>query len=208
MRPSICRSGVTSSWIQNDRPWVATIRSLSCTTRYRIDVTGMPRRSDCQCAPSSNDTYVPRRKATAHDILVTASTRGGRRLGAPVLRSAVLDVCVTRVCGPGGDRRLQTAPPAGFAALSSRQRLLPRVSRRSPCRKVGERSGCASPPMRWPHRPSTTAAEHRLPHRAAAVPARVAVGRSSGPISTAVPPSRAWRTPHGAIGIPYPIWRP
>jgi len=50
------RSGVTSSRIQNPRPCVATTRSSSFTIRSRIDETGRFRRSDCQLAPSSNDT--------------------------------------------------------------------------------------------------------------------------------------------------------
>ena len=46
------RSGWMSSRIQNPRPCVATTRSSPLTTRSRIDVTGMFRRSGCQSSPS------------------------------------------------------------------------------------------------------------------------------------------------------------
>ncbi len=52
-----CRSGVTSSRIQNPRPCVATARSASLTIRSRMEVAGMFSRSGCQRSPSSNDTY-------------------------------------------------------------------------------------------------------------------------------------------------------
>ena len=55
-RRRICRSGVMSSRIQNDRPCVPTTRSSSLMTRSRIEVAGMLRRSDCQWSPSSNET--------------------------------------------------------------------------------------------------------------------------------------------------------
>ena len=55
-RPSIWRSGVMSSRIQNPRPCVAATRSSSLTMMSRTDVAGMFSRSDCQCPPSSNET--------------------------------------------------------------------------------------------------------------------------------------------------------
>ena len=66
-------------------------------------------------------------KITARDILVTARTRSGRMLGAPVLRSATPDAAVVRQRGHGACGRLQATPPAGLAALSARERPLPRV---------------------------------------------------------------------------------
>ena len=53
---AICRSGSMSSRIQNDRPCVPTAMSSSLSTRSRIDVAGMLRRSDDQWSPSSNET--------------------------------------------------------------------------------------------------------------------------------------------------------
>ncbi len=56
---SSCLSGVTSSRIQKERPWVERIRS-SCATR--IPVTGVIGRSswrDCQFRPSSKETKTP-----------------------------------------------------------------------------------------------------------------------------------------------------
>ena len=57
---SICRSGVMSSRIQKPRPCVPTTRSSPWTTRSRIDVAGMFRRSDCQSSPSSKETQTSR----------------------------------------------------------------------------------------------------------------------------------------------------
>src|SRR5256885_11988234 len=56
---SICRRGVTSSKIQNDRPNVAITRSLSWTTRSRTEVTGKFSCKDCQSSPSLKETYTP-----------------------------------------------------------------------------------------------------------------------------------------------------
>ncbi len=53
---SIWRSGVMSSRIQKPRPCVAATRSSSFTMRSRTDEAAMFWRSDCQCAPSSNET--------------------------------------------------------------------------------------------------------------------------------------------------------
>ena len=69
------RSGVMSSRIQNERPWVPTTRSSSLTTRSRMDVAGMLRRSDCQCSPSSNETYTARSVPAKSRPLRTGSSR-------------------------------------------------------------------------------------------------------------------------------------
>src|SRR5205823_1485551 len=56
---AICRSGVTLSRTQNERPNVAMTKSFSCTTRSRTEVSGKLSSSDCQSSPSSNETYTP-----------------------------------------------------------------------------------------------------------------------------------------------------
>ena len=45
--------------IQNERPWVESTRSFSCTWRSVIGVTGRFCWNDCQLAPSSSETYIP-----------------------------------------------------------------------------------------------------------------------------------------------------
>src|SRR6185503_9066970 len=105
-----CRSGVTSSRIQNPRPCVPAIRSehmhvlSSFTIRSRTEIAGMSIRSDCQWSPSSKETHT----CVSVDAYSSPGLRGSSRIEfetAPGAMPLSISVhvrppsCVLKKCG-------------------------------------------------------------------------------------------------------------
>ena len=103
-----CRSGATSSSIQNARPWVATTRSLPCTTRSVIAPAAHPpgrlqaQRSPVRAVVERGPTQ-PRLGAAVEQVLAAPGPRAPRartrRSGRPaaIERQVLPQSCVVRV---------------------------------------------------------------------------------------------------------------
>src|SRR5919199_3035305 len=116
-----------SSRIQIPRPYVPTTRSLPLITASRYDVVGRFRLSDCQCAPSSKDTYMPLSvpaKSSPAFLVSARRTRAKLPLGSFTGRPVVMRVhvcpksCVRYRYGMlSPERRLSTAAYAPAASV-------------------------------------------------------------------------------------------